>query len=71
MPYDSEVRLHIKSLCSKDYREADQMLKELEFMDWPEDSKAEIKKFYEHKKALNNISLKLVESIQINQNHSS
>jgi uridine kinase len=61
MPLNSKQRAHIKRLCSRLYREMDQMIKELEFNDWPEESKAEIKSYLENQKHQSDSVLKEME----------
>tara|TARA_R110002096_G_scaffold129211_4_gene277897 strand:+ start:2035 stop:2244 length:210 start_codon:yes stop_codon:yes gene_type:complete len=61
MPLNSKQRAHIKSLCSRHYREVDQMIKGLEFSDWDNDEKTVIKAYLENQKNQSDAILKEME----------
>ena len=68
MQLNDTQRAHVKSLCTRHYREVDQMIKALEFSDWKDESKEEVKKWLNHQKALSDSILKEASKIQLNPN---
>lgn len=47
MTLTDHQRNHIKRLCNRNYREAQEMINSLEFASWPEDQKTSIRQFLE------------------------
>lgn len=47
MTLTDNQKAHVKRLCERNYREAQEMLRSLEFSKWPEDQKSSITQFLE------------------------